>query len=194
MVLKKEETRTLAVGRQLTVLGGRVRNACALLVLALSCVTCGGSARADEGAPPAPPADEPGKIDEDVSPETSCGEAGQRRPTRDLEQGEYCVCEPDGRWVCYGPSEAGVHVDPVRCESSLIHAPVSAPASCLLLWNECADAREYGISCIDGRCVCLVDGANSVELEPRDECPADAATVNAACGWQLRIPDFGGGF
>lgn len=67
----------------------------------------------------------------------------------------------------------------------------SQNGGCSTEWSSCTDGHTYGVSCAatpsGSTCACTVDGhtQGSFSAIGANDCPSDAATVNAACGWSL---------
>jgi hypothetical protein len=114
-----------------------------------------------------------------------CTTPGAKRPAAPAEKAEYCVCEQRStlRWVCYGPDPNSPRPNP-SCPGG--SALPDANGSCLVSWLGCSDNRVYQISCIGGKCVCMVQGEVTVLLEPLTACPTSKSDANKLCGWNLQ--------
>jgi hypothetical protein len=168
----------------------RVRGGCLLGIGLIMAAGCGGRTPLDgfgrQDGMIGSGSDNPGKVDRRPTAEEWCGQAGDRRTATLDEANEYCVCQSDGRWVCYGPSPGEVEHTQVRCVSYLGQPARGTPESCLSVWSNCSNRRVYGLSCVDGSCACMVNNAFTVELEPRTTCPRTLDEINKYCGWRLQ--------
>lgn len=117
----------------------------------------------------------------------SCDDAGARRDASPAEMSQYCVCTPKGEeflvWECYGPSPSTPKPN-ASCPYTTVNA--GNDGSCYVSWEKCSDGQVYAISCVDTYCWCLVQGIETVQLEPMQGCPEDKNTLNQLCGWELQ--------
>jgi hypothetical protein len=160
----------------------RVITLCLVLVASADC----GGGRTPLGRTPLE--SDPSRVSQPPLPEGPCEPVGSKRAGRPTDEYQYCVCEKDGGWTCYGPNPSKVETKRVRCGSVLEHPTLGVPESCLYIWSNCTSGRTYTVSCIDGFCWCLVNNESMAELEPRTKCPRTPEEVNTSCGWNLDMP------
>lgn len=128
-------------------------------------------------------------------PQLTCDTLGQRRDPMPSENAQYCVCEQVTRqeggqtttwlaWGCYGPPPGSPAPNPSCTYQDF--TPGSSGA-CWIDWASCSDGQTYELQCANRFCICLVQGRRTpVQIEPRDTCPPDKASLNMLCGWNLQ--------
>ena len=117
-----------------------------------------------------------------------CSREGDRRIAVPEEMAAYCVCttvlNQDGSpvlvWDCYGPSMEQRSRESLECQA---HTTLGGDGeSCLEQWT--CDGTTYSFSCIEGSCVCIVDGETAQVPIEIDRC-VDLDEINFQCGWML---------
>jgi hypothetical protein len=181
-----------------------------LALVSLPAWACGGTTTPIEGppwgwssdsgnAPGAPSSAAAESLWTDAGPPTqiACTTQGLRRDARPDENAQYCVCESvpsteGGQtttwlvWSCFGPPSTAQQPSPTTCTYTDV-SPGRGDGSCLVNWTSCSDGLDYSLCCVEHDCNCLLQGRRTmVVLEPRDTCPADKASLNALCGWNLQ--------
>ncbi len=132
----------------------------------------------------------------------SCDDEDERRNALPEEQADYCICtsletrNDEGQeirslgWACYGPDPAAPATGqrPDSCEGFYFD---QGDGGCLIIISQCSDGHSYMLSCIGGRCTCLVDNIRTAGLEPRGEC--QLVDFEPLCGWDLPVEFVEGG-
>jgi hypothetical protein len=110
---------------------------------------------------------------------------GTRRPARPTEGAEYCICPVETElWTCYGPDPTLSGDTSTSCAAAFTQG--SDANGCIQSYSDCADNRNYSISCTRGFCYCVIDAEPVAELEPGTVCPVAMRDANDICGWDLR--------